>query len=137
MFDDNKKIGIGCCGLGVLCLGMGIMLLFDRTLLALGNVAFLLGLSLLMGKKVFKFFFRKEKWKGTTSFFTGIAVIIIGWPFCGFLIEMYGVWKLFAAFLPNLISSLQYTVPGASMVLNMWPISIVVGWIKDTRRLPV
>eukprot|EP00932_Pfiesteria_piscicida_P006160 SRR837773.16084.p2 GENE.SRR837773.16084~~SRR837773.16084.p2 ORF type:complete len:160 (-),score=34.53 SRR837773.16084:87-500(-) len=137
MFDDNKKIGIGCCGIGVLCLVFGLMLLFDRTLLALGNVAFLLGLSLLMGKKVVKFFFRKEKWKGTSAFFAGIAVIIIGWPFFGFLIEMYGVWKLFAAFLPNLISSLQYTVPGASTVMNTWPISLVVGAIKDGRRLPL
>merc|ERR1719162_2553795 len=137
MFDDNKKIGIGCCGFGVLCLTMGIMFLFDRTLLALGNVAFLLGLSLLMGKKVFKFFFRREKWKGTSAFFLGIAVIIIGWPFFGFLIELYGVWRLFAAFLPNLIWSLQNTVPGASLVLNMWPISLLVGAIKDNRRLPV
>mmetsp|Transcript_53027 Transcript_53027/g.133994 ORF Transcript_53027/g.133994 Transcript_53027/m.133994 type:complete len:138 (-) Transcript_53027:119-532(-) len=137
MFDDNKKIGIGCCGLGVLCLFLGLFLLFDRTLLALGNVAFLLGLGLLMGKKVIKFFFRREKWKGTSAFFAGITVIIIGWPFFGFLIEMYGVWKLFAAFLPNLISSLQYTVPGASIVLNTWPISMVVSAIKDTRRLPL
>merc|ERR1719162_745205 len=133
MFDDNKKIGIGCCGFGVLCLTMGIMFLFDRTLLALGNVAFLLGLALLMGKKVIKFFFRREKWKGSTSFFLGIAVIIIGWPFFGFLIEIYGVWKLFAAFLPNLLNSLQFMVPGASMVMGMWPISILVSMIKDTR----
>merc|ERR1719215_869418 len=137
MLDDNKKIGIGCCGLGVICLFLGVTLLFDRTLLALGNVAFLLGLSLLMGKKVVKFFFRKEKVKGTSAFFAGIGVIIIGWPFFGFLIELYGVWKLFAAFLPNLISSLQYTVPGAGIVLSTWPISAVVSAIKDTRRLPL
>merc|ERR1719356_1007634 len=131
MFDDNKKIGIGCCGLGVVCLVLGVMLLFDRTLLALGNVAFLLGLGLLMGTKIVKFFFRKEKWRGTSAFFAGIAVIIIGWPFIGFVIELYGVWKLFASFLPSVLSSLQLMVPGASIVLNMWPISVVVGAIKD------
>merc|ERR1719433_2683669 len=58
-----------------------------------------------MGSKIIKFFFRREKWKGTSAFFAGIA-IIIGWPFFGFVIELYGVWKLFAAFLPNLIASL-------------------------------
>lgn len=49
MLDDNKKIGIGLCGIGVLCVTLGIFLLFDRTLLALGNVAFLFGLALLLG----------------------------------------------------------------------------------------
>mmetsp|Transcript_128135 Transcript_128135/g.332248 ORF Transcript_128135/g.332248 Transcript_128135/m.332248 type:complete len:138 (-) Transcript_128135:100-513(-) len=137
MFDDNKKIGIGCCGMGCLCLFLGVFLLFDRTLLALGNVAFLLGLGLLMGKKVVKFFFRREKWKGSTSFFLGIAIIIFGWPFFGFLIELYGVWKLFAAFLPNLLNSLQFMVPGASIVLNTWPISVAVNAIKENRRLPL
>mmetsp|Transcript_16679 Transcript_16679/g.35836 ORF Transcript_16679/g.35836 Transcript_16679/m.35836 type:complete len:139 (-) Transcript_16679:145-561(-) len=138
MFDDNRKIGIGCCGIGVVCLVLGVMLFFDRTLLALGNVAFLLGLSLLMGSKVVKFFFRREKVVGTSAFFCGIAVIILlGWPFVGFIIELYGVWKLFAAFLPNLIASIQYTVPGANMVMNTWPISVAVGAIKENRRLPL
>ena len=99
MLDDNKKIGIGLCGIGVICIMMGIMLLFDRTLLALGNIAFLLGLALLLGvTKTCRFFFRMEKWKGSTSYFLGLAVIIYGWSFCGFIIEMYGIWKLFAAF---------------------------------------
>merc|ERR1712176_710599 len=75
--------------------------------------------------KTVKFFIRKEKWQGTSSYFVGIGVIIFGWPFCGFVIEMYGVWKLFAAFLPNVIASLKMTVPGASAGLNMWPLSTI------------
>ena len=138
MLDDNKKIGIGLCGIGVLCVTLGIFLLFDRTLLALGNVAFLFGLSLLLGPtKAFKFFFRKEKWKGTTGYFVGIAVIIMGWPFFGFLTEMYGIWKLFAAFLPNVLASLKMTVPGAATVLAMPPLSYLCNLINDQRRLPV
>lgn len=138
MLDDNKKIGIGLCGIGVLCVTLGIFLLFDRTLLALGNVAFLFGLALLLGPfKAFKFFFRKDKWKGTTGYFLGIAIIIVGWPFVGFLTEMYGIWKLFAAFLPNVLASLKMTVPGAATVLNMWPLSSLCNLINDQRRLPV
>merc|ERR1719422_2565066 len=94
-------------------------------------------LTFSLRKKIIKFFFRKEKVKGTSAFFAGIAVIIIGWPFFGTLIELYGVWKLFAAFLPSLITSLKYTVPGASVVMGMWPISAMVGAINDGRRLPV
>mmetsp|Transcript_24064 Transcript_24064/g.53271 ORF Transcript_24064/g.53271 Transcript_24064/m.53271 type:complete len:139 (-) Transcript_24064:141-557(-) len=138
MLDDNKKIGIGLCGIGVVCVTLGVFLLFDRTLLALGNVAFLVGLGLLLGvTKAFKFFVRKEKWKGSTSYFLGISLIVWGWPFAGFLLEMYGIWKLFAAFLPNVINSLKLTVPGASTVLGMWPLSWLCSLINDQRRLPV
>mmetsp|Transcript_124732 Transcript_124732/g.233268 ORF Transcript_124732/g.233268 Transcript_124732/m.233268 type:complete len:141 (-) Transcript_124732:106-528(-) len=138
MLDDNKKIGIGLCGIGVVCMTLGVFLFFDRTLLALGNVAFLLGLGLLLGpSKAFRFFFRKEKWQGSTSYFLGICVIVYGWPFVGFVIEMYGIWKLFAAFLPNLLTSLKMWVPGFATLLNVWPFSTISGYIYDQRRLPV
>ena len=62
MFDDNKKIGIGLCLLGMFCLFLGIMLIFDRFLLSIGNVAFLMGLCFLLGlQKTGRFFLRKEK----------------------------------------------------------------------------
>merc|ERR1712110_772380 len=100
--------------------------------------SFLMGLGMLLGPaKAVKFFFRREKWKGSTSFFLGIAAIIAGWSFCGFLVEMYGVWKLFAAFLPNVLASLKLTVPGAATVLNTWPISTICSYVYDQRRLPV
>ena len=38
MFDDNKKIGIGLCLLGMFCLFLGIMLIFDRFLLSIGHL---------------------------------------------------------------------------------------------------
>jgi len=137
MIDDNKKIGIGLCGVGVVCVMLGVFLLFDRTLLAIGNVAFLFGMGILLGMtKAFKFFFRREKWKGSLTYFLGIFLIILGWPFFGFLLEMYGIWKLFASFLPNVITSLKM-LPGVGTVLNMWPLSVIVGYIYEQRRLPV
>eukprot|EP00419_Tripos_fusus_P009423 CAMPEP_0172660258 /NCGR_PEP_ID=MMETSP1074-20121228/3971_1 /TAXON_ID=2916 /ORGANISM="Ceratium fusus, Strain PA161109" /LENGTH=140 /DNA_ID=CAMNT_0013475865 /DNA_START=101 /DNA_END=523 /DNA_ORIENTATION=+ len=136
--DDNKKIGIGLCGIGIAFTTLGVFLFFERTFLALGNVAFLFGLALLLGPwKAFRFFFRKEKWRGSSAYFLGIGLIIFGWSMCGFFIEMYGVWKLFAAFLPNVLSSLKMWVPGASIVLNTWPLSSLCNMINDQRRLPV
>mmetsp|Transcript_7441 Transcript_7441/g.20099 ORF Transcript_7441/g.20099 Transcript_7441/m.20099 type:complete len:139 (-) Transcript_7441:114-530(-) len=138
MLDDNKKIGIGLCGIGLACMILGVCLFFDRTLLAIGNVAFLLGPSLLLGpSKAFRFFFRREKLKGSSAYFSGIALIIFGWPFVGFCLEMFGMWKLFAAFLPKVLASLKLTVPGAAAVLNMWPLSSICGYIYEQRRLPV
>mmetsp|Transcript_25742 Transcript_25742/g.74474 ORF Transcript_25742/g.74474 Transcript_25742/m.74474 type:complete len:139 (-) Transcript_25742:180-596(-) len=137
MLDDNKKIGIGLCGVGIACMVLGVFLLCERTFLALGNVAFLIGLGLLLGpSKAVRFFVRREKWKGSTSYFLGIGLIIFGWPVVGFILEMYGVWKLFAAFLPNVITSLKMTVPGVSTVLNTWPLSVACNYVYDQRRLP-
>eukprot|EP00418_Pyrodinium_bahamense_P017700 CAMPEP_0179106156 /NCGR_PEP_ID=MMETSP0796-20121207/49338_1 /TAXON_ID=73915 /ORGANISM="Pyrodinium bahamense, Strain pbaha01" /LENGTH=88 /DNA_ID=CAMNT_0020804165 /DNA_START=230 /DNA_END=496 /DNA_ORIENTATION=- len=87
--------------------------------------------------KAVKFFARKEKWKGSSAYFLGIGLIIWGWSVLGFVMEMYGVWKLFAAFLPNVITSLKMTVPGMSTVLNTWPLSVACNLIYDQRRLPV
>merc|ERR1711920_530244 len=132
---------MGCsakCSTKTFCITMGVFLLFDRTLLALGNLAFLLGLGFLLGPaKAFKFFFRKEKWKGSAALFVSFGMIPYGFSFFGFLIELYGIWKLFAAFLPNVITSLKTFVPGAATVLNMWPFSMLTSYIYDSRRLPV
>mmetsp|Transcript_13056 Transcript_13056/g.24013 ORF Transcript_13056/g.24013 Transcript_13056/m.24013 type:complete len:137 (+) Transcript_13056:109-519(+) len=136
MLDDNKKIGIGLCIVGVASMALGVCLFFDRTLLALGNVAFLMGLGILLGSKAFKFFARREKWKGSAAYFLGIALIVYGWSFCGFVLELYGVWKLFAAFLPSVLAWIKM-VPGMGTVLNMWPLSTVCSYIQDQRRLPV
>nr|ABO47888.1 hypothetical protein [Alexandrium fundyense] len=138
MLDDNKKIGIGLCGIGLICMTLGVCLLCERTFLALGNVSFLLGLGLLLGpSKAVRFFVRKEKWKGSSAYFLGIGLIIWGWSVVGFILEMYGVWKLFAAFLPNVITSVKMAVPGASTVLNMWPLSLMCSYVNDQRRLPM
>eukprot|EP00927_Polykrikos_kofoidii_P069104 TRINITY_DN64498_c0_g1_i1.p2 TRINITY_DN64498_c0_g1~~TRINITY_DN64498_c0_g1_i1.p2 ORF type:complete len:141 (-),score=37.29 TRINITY_DN64498_c0_g1_i1:237-659(-) len=138
LLDDNKKIGIGLCGIGVICVGMGAALLFDRTLLALGNIAFLIGLCLLLGvTKAFRFFFRRDKAKGSTAYFLGIGLIVYGWGFFGFVLEMYGIWKLFAAFFPQVLASLKIGVPGMGIILDMWPLSVLCSYVKESQRLPV
>jgi len=138
MFDDNKKIGIGLCAAGFFMMGLGVFLFFDRTLLALGNVSFLGGLCMLLGvTKTGKFFFRREKWSASGSFFAGFGLITLGFSFFGFVLEMYGIWKLFAAFLPNVIQAMKF-VPGLGQLLQIPPFSWACDYIQDTqRRLPV
>jgi len=51
-------------------------------------------------------------------------------------VGIFGIWKLFAAFLPNVLTSLKM-VPGADTVLNMWPLSVLCRIIQEQRRLPV
>mmetsp|Transcript_47343 Transcript_47343/g.125355 ORF Transcript_47343/g.125355 Transcript_47343/m.125355 type:complete len:140 (-) Transcript_47343:117-536(-) len=135
-FDDNKKIGIGLCLLGLVCMGLGIMLFFDRALLALGNLAFLCGLTFLLGpSKTARFFSKKEKWQGTFFFFLGFVGIIAGYAFIGFVIEIYGAWKLFAAFLPTVINAMKM-IPGVNVVLSLPGVSFLCDKVYDQRRLP-
>jgi len=136
MFDDNKKIGIGLCALGMFLGGVGVVFLFDRALLALGNLAFLGGISALLGiTKTAKFFFKPEKLRGSAFFFGGFFIIIWGWAILGILLQAYGVWCLFSAFLPNLVSSIRLTPVG--MIFDLPGFKRVAQWVYDQRRLPL
>lgn len=51
MLDENKKIGIGLMGLGFGFISLGVVLFFDASLIAIGNVLFLVGLCFCIGIK--------------------------------------------------------------------------------------
>ncbi|KAI8936817.1 hypothetical protein NX059_006056 [Plenodomus lindquistii] len=77
----------------------GVMMFFDRAMLAMGNILFLIGLTLIIGTtKTLAFFARKQKWKGTLAFTAGISLILMRWAFFGFIIELYGILVLFGDF---------------------------------------
>ncbi|KAI4697519.1 uncharacterized protein J4E84_000649 [Alternaria hordeiaustralica] len=66
----------------------------------MGNILFLIGLTLIIGTtKTVAFFARKQKWKGTVAFVAGISLILMRWAFIGFIIELYGILVLFGDFL--------------------------------------
>ncbi|KAF1953500.1 got1 family protein [Byssothecium circinans] len=96
---DTQKIGVAFCSGGGFFLLGGVMMFFDRSMLAMGNILFLIGLTLIIGpQKTAAFFARRQKWKGTAAFLVGITLILLRWPFFGFLIEMYGILVLFGDF---------------------------------------
>ncbi|KAL4932461.1 Got1 family protein [Aspergillus undulatus] len=97
---DNQKIGVIFCSGGGLFLFGGVLMFFDRSLLAMGNILFLIGLTLIIGlEKTLTFFSRRQKLKGTAAFVSGILLILLRWPLTGFLIELYGLFILFGDFL--------------------------------------
>merc|ERR1712083_625138 len=88
---DFQKIGVGLAGFGVAFLFLGMLLLFDKGLLAVGNILFLSGLAFVIGlERTFRFFFQYHKIKGSTAFFGGILVVLFGYPLIGMIIEAYG-----------------------------------------------
>ncbi|KAJ5885464.1 hypothetical protein N7495_009974 [Penicillium taxi] len=97
---ENQKIGVIFCSAGGLFLLLGVIMFFDRSLLGMGNILFLIGLTLIIGfQKTIVFFSRPQKLKGTAAFSAGIILILLRWPLTGFLIELYGLFILFGDFL--------------------------------------
>jgi len=111
-FDDNRKIGIGLILLGMVLYSFGVLLLLDRALLSMGNIAFLLGLVILIGfKNSLQFFTRKAKIYGSLAFFAGLLLIILfGRTVIGTGAQLYGLFLLFRTFIRTIFSWLQ-TMP--------------------------
>lgn len=91
----------------------------DKALMALGNIMFLSGITLTIGiPSTIKFFTKKKHRIGSACFLGGTGLIIIGWALVGLVVQGYGFWRLFAAFIPTV---LQYarSVPYVSRVLDL------------------
>ncbi len=63
-------------------------------------------------------------------------MILFGYVLIGFVLQLYGAWKLFAAFLPNVIQSLKM-MPGLNLVFKLPGFKHIADFAYDQRRLPV
>ncbi|XP_037966782.2 vesicle transport protein GOT1B [Plutella xylostella] len=126
---DIQKIGVGLAGFGMTFLFLGVLLLFDKGLLAIGNILFISGLACVIGlQRTFFFFFQRHKLRASVAFFGGIVVVLLGWPVVGMVAELYGFILLFRGFLPSAINFLRM-VPVLGSLLNLPIISSIVNRI--------
>ena len=93
--------------------------LFCPQILFLSGLAFVIGLE-----RTFRFFFQWHKVKGTSAFFGGIIVVLLGWPVTGMIVECYGFVVLFSGFFPVAINFLR-RIPVIGQILNLPGISTV------------
>lgn len=137
MISDNAKIGTGLLALGVLFLFLGMLFFFDSAMLALGDVLFLTGLTLTIGKlapaaaghffsllfltqtlfasslsrsgpsRTLRFFSRQDRLRGIISFFGGVVLVMLRWPIIGMICQLYGLVYLFGQFFPIAAQSMQ------------------------------
>ncbi|KAK3517947.1 hypothetical protein QTP70_028353, partial [Hemibagrus guttatus] len=116
---DSQKIGMGLTGFGVFFLFFGMILFFDKALLAIGNILFVVGLAFVIGlERTFRFFFQKHKMKATSFFLGGVFVVLIGWPIVGVVLEFYGFFLLFRGFFPVVIGFIR-RIPILGSLLNL------------------
>ncbi|XP_076351066.1 vesicle transport protein GOT1B-like [Tachypleus tridentatus] len=128
---DFQKIGIGLTGFGVAFLFLGVIFIFDRGLLAVGNILFISGLAFVIGlERTFWFFFQRHKLKGSVAFFGGLFLVIFGWPIIGMLFETYGFILLFRGFFPVVINFLR-RIPVVGTLLYLPFINKVVDSIGN------
>lgn len=133
--ERNIRAGLPVLGVGLFIGLLGLLFLLDRWLLTLSNSLVLTGLYLMLGSKKFLgFFVSPSRVISSCIYFFGVITIFFGWPFIGFFIELYGIYRLFGAFLPNVVSYVKVTP--FSFVLD-WPgIRHIVKRI-DENRLPI
>ncbi|GAB5589344.1 Golgi Transport [Umbelopsis nana] len=106
--SDTQKIGAGLTAFGTFFMLLGIMMLFDAGLIAIGNVLFLSGITVIIGpRSTLLFFMRREKVRGTICFLGGILLIFFRWPIIGFAIEIFGFLNLFGDFFPVIFGFLK------------------------------
>ena len=100
---DNSKIGIFMVMAGLSSYSVGLLFFFDRSLLLLGNILFLVGIRMLIGfMGSVSFFVKRGKLKGSLFYFFGLFVIIIKFAFIGAILQLYGIFILFYSFFPHL-----------------------------------
>lgn len=115
------EIGVGLVSGGVFFLVLGIIMFFDATLLAMGNILFVSGISLLIGpQKTLMFFTRKQKIRGTVCFFAGMALVFLRWALIGMIVEMIGFLNLFGYVLHVLTYTVTFS-PSSSASCDRYP----------------
>lgn len=98
----SLEFGVAFTFGGFLFFLFGIFTFFDRALLALGNILFLIGVFLIIGsQKTYIFFTRPNKRRGSLFFLVGAFLILLKWTFLGFIIESLGIIGLFGDFLAS------------------------------------
>lgn len=105
----------------------------------MGNILFLLGISLLLGpQRTFLFFARRQKLRGTLSFLAGITLILLRWPLIGFCVEIYGIFILFGEFFKT-IAGFAYGIPvvGPYLARGLQKAGEKAGEGTKNRDLPV
>jgi len=134
MLSDNQKIGIGFMCLGFSFIFLGIVLFFDASLIAIGNILFLVGLSFSIGiAKTIQLFLQPSKLRGTVLFFLGMALVIMRWGVIGMCVEFFGFLNLFGNFLPTALTMAR-NVPIIGNVLNTRGVSEVVDFLAGRTK---
>lgn len=122
---------------GVVFFVLGIMTFFDSSLLAIGNILFVIGVVLIIGpSRAIYFFARPTKIKPTLFFFGGILLILTKHSFIGFIVESVGILSLFGDFFGTIVQFLR-AMPVIGPILRHPLVEPFINRIARLDTLPV
>ena len=94
--NEREQVGMMVAGMGIFYVLFGVSMMFDRSLLACGNLMFVAGIAIAIGpRKATEFFFNKSNVKGTIFLVGGVILVLVQWPLFGILAESIGFIMLF------------------------------------------
>ena len=94
--NEREQIGMMVAGMGLFFVAFGVSMMFDRSLLAGGNVLFISGVVIAIGmRKTTDFFFHQGNAVGSMFLLGGIVMVLVQWAIIGLLIESVGFVLLF------------------------------------------
>ncbi|KAL6761661.1 vesicle transport protein [Haematococcus lacustris] len=134
--NDQRKIGLGLTGFGILFTILGMLLMFDRGLIAMGNLLFLAGLATTIGiQSTVAFFLKRKNRKGSAFYLGGCTLVVVGWTVIGLLLEAFGFWLLFCEFIPTALQFVR-RVPVLGKVLDFPLLKMIFNRIAPMGGLP-
>lgn len=104
----NRKIGLPLLGVGSALTALGVILMFNKTLLRLGNLFLVAGFPMTIGPgRTAGYFFQPKKARATACLAAGISLVFIGWPIFGIILEVFGFLNLFGNMFPMALMILK------------------------------
>ena len=101
---------------------LGIIFLFDRAILIIANILFIIGMVQMIGfGGTVAFFTKPRNIKKSVVFFIGLFIMaVLRWAFVGAIVQLYSLFLLFKGFMPILWEWI-FNIPG------------VGPWLKNSR----
>lgn len=101
LLSDSQKIGAFLLIFAGFFTLMGILMFMDGGLFSVANLCALPGLSLLVGtQRLMSWMTQPKKLPGFAAFLGGVILVLRGWTYIGFLVEIFGFLNLFGNYYP-------------------------------------
>ena len=99
--QSNKKLGTMLLASGGIISALGITLFFNKMLMRLGNILFVIGVPITIGPgRTIGYFLQPKKARATGCLAFGIFLVLVGHPIIGIAMEIFGLFNLFGNMFP-------------------------------------
>ena len=111
-FQNQKRLGVMFVGAGGMFLMAGIASFFNKFLLRIAHILLCAGAPMIVGPgRVAGYMLQPKKARATITFGLGLFLVLVGHPFFGMILEVFGFLNLFGNLFP-IVKVMLRTLPG-------------------------